>query len=88
VKTENPEMTDAQLLVNVLDDMEFLGLIKWKPDADKLPTIDETPQAPGQQQASSDLALAVRNSRTSSAARRSLADQVRQLLEEAAPKAV
>ena len=24
-----------------LDDMEFIGLIKWKPEADKNPAIDE-----------------------------------------------
>ena len=29
------EMTEAEVLAMALDDMEFLGLIKWKPDADK-----------------------------------------------------
>jgi hypothetical protein len=87
VEIKMPEMTDAQWLAMVLDDMEFLGLIKWKPDADKRPTIDEYPEAGGRQQGSSDLTLAARDSRAALAVRRSLADQVRQLLEQAAPKA-
>jgi len=33
------EMTESEVLAMALDDMEFLGLIKWQqPDADKKPT--------------------------------------------------
>jgi hypothetical protein len=32
------EMTESEVLAMALDDMEFLGLINWKPDADKQPT--------------------------------------------------
>jgi len=36
MKTEAlDEMTDAEVLAMALNDMEFLGLIEWKPDADK-----------------------------------------------------
>jgi hypothetical protein len=46
VKTKTlDEMAGSQVLAMALDDMEFLGLFKWKPDADKKPTINETPQA-------------------------------------------
>jgi hypothetical protein len=44
VKTKTlDEMAGSQVLAMALDDMEFLGLFKWKPDADKKPTINETP---------------------------------------------
>jgi hypothetical protein len=81
------EMADSEVLAMALDDMEFLGLIKWKPDADRKATIDESREAHGQRQASSGLALVERDARASFAEQRSLADQVRQLLEQAAPKA-
>jgi hypothetical protein len=77
---------DSALLAMALDDMEFLGLIKWKPDADKEATIDEKREAHGDRQASTGLVLAERYLRASFTERRSLADQVRQLLEQAAPK--
>ena len=35
------EMADSEVLAMALDDMEFLGLIKWKPDADRKAAIDE-----------------------------------------------
>ena len=35
------EMTDAAVLAMVLEEMEFLGLIKWKPDADKRLAIND-----------------------------------------------
>ena len=69
----------------VLDEMEFLDLIKWKQDANKRPTIDEDRQAHGQRQASSGLVLAERDSPAASVG--SLDDQVRQLLERAVQKA-
>jgi hypothetical protein len=75
------EMTDSAVLAVALDDMEFLGLIKWKPDADKKPTIDENPKA--QSLASSGLVLLESDSRASPAEQRSLADQVKQLFEQA-----
>ena len=80
-------MTDSAVLIMALEDMEFLGLIKLKSDADKKPTIDENRDVHGQRQASSALALAGHESRAAFAEGRSLADQVRQLLEQAAPKA-
>jgi hypothetical protein len=33
--TKTPEMTDSAVLAMVLDDMEFLGLIRLKSDVDK-----------------------------------------------------
>ena len=81
------EMADSEVLAMALDDMEFLGLIKWKPDADRKAAIDESREAHGQRQTSSGLALVERDARASFAEQRSLADQVRQLLEQAAPKA-
>jgi DNA-binding HxlR family transcriptional regulator len=81
------EMTDAEVLAMALDEMEFLGLIKRKPDADKKPAIGESREARGQRQASSCLALAEHDLRASPAKLRSLDEQVRQLLEQAAPKA-
>jgi hypothetical protein len=73
------EMADSEVLATALHDMEFLGLIKWRPDAVKKPAVDESREG-------SVLALAERDARASFAARQSLADQVRQLLEQAAPK--
>ena len=35
------QMADSEVLAMALDDMEFFGLIKWKPDADKKPDIVE-----------------------------------------------
>jgi len=81
------EMTESEVLAMALDDMEFLGLIKWKTDADKKPTIDESHETHGQRQASSGLALAEHDLHASPAKLRSLNEQVRQLLEQAAPKA-
>jgi hypothetical protein len=81
------EMADSEVLAMALDDMEFLGLIKWKPDANRKAAIDESREAHGQRQASSGLVLVERDARASFAEQRSLADQVRQLLEQAAPKA-
>ena len=48
MKTKMPEMTDSAVLAMALDDMEFLGLIRWKPDADEKPAIVRKPQ--GQEQ--------------------------------------
>ena len=81
------QMADSEVLAIALDDMEFLGLIKWKPDADKKPASNESREAHGQRQARSGLALAERVWHASFAEQRSLADQVRQLLEQAAAKA-
>ena len=75
------EMTDSAVLAMALDEMECLGLVQWKSDADKKPTIDENSKAQGL--ASSGLVLTERDSRASFAERRSLADQVKQLLEQA-----
>jgi hypothetical protein len=48
VKTKTlDEMADSEVLAMALDDMEFLGLIRWKPDAEK-PAIVRKPQ--GQEQ--------------------------------------
>ena len=42
MKTKTLEqMVDSEVLAMALDDMEFFGLIKWKPEADKNPAIDE-----------------------------------------------
>jgi hypothetical protein len=50
VKTKTlDEIADSEVLAMALEDVEFLGLIKWKPDADKKPTINENPQAHVQQ---------------------------------------
>ena len=35
------QMADSEVLAMALDDMEFFGLIKWKPQSDKNPAIDE-----------------------------------------------
>jgi hypothetical protein len=78
-KTRYDEMADSEVLAMALDDMEFLRLIKWKPDASKKPTTDENPKA--HDEASSGLVLAEGDSRASFAER--LDDQVRQLLEQA-----
>jgi hypothetical protein len=87
VKTKTlDEIADSEVLAMALDDMEFLGLIIWKPDADRKATIDESREAHGQRQASSGLALVERDWRASFADRRSLDDQVRQLLEQAAQR--
>ncbi len=75
------EMTDSAVLAMALDDMAFVGLIRWKPDADKRRTIDENREARGPRQANSDLVLAEHVSRASFAER--LDDKVRQLLEQA-----
>jgi hypothetical protein len=49
VKTETlDEMTDDEVLAVARDDMERLGLIKWKSDADKKSTIDQSDEAHGQ----------------------------------------
>ena len=48
MKIKTPETTHSAVLAMVLDDMEFLGLIRWKPDADKKPDIDRKPQAQDQ----------------------------------------
>ena len=74
-------MTDAEVLAMALDDMERLGLIKWKPDADKKFAIDQSDEAHGQRHVSSG-ALADQDLRAVKL--RSLDDQVRQLLEQAA----
>jgi len=66
-------MTDSAVLAMALDDMEFLGLIKWKPDDDKKPAI-------GERQVSSGLALAEHDLRASPVKLRSIEDQLRQLL--------
>jgi len=81
------EMADDEVLTTALDEMEFLGLINWKPDDDKKPAIGESREAYAQRQASSGLALAEHDLRASPAKLRSLDDQVRQLLEQAAPMA-
>ena len=36
------QMADSEVLAMALNDMEFFGLIKWKPDADKKPGIVES----------------------------------------------
>ena len=42
MKTKTLEqMADSEVLAMALDDMEFVGLIKWKPEADKNPVIVE-----------------------------------------------
>jgi hypothetical protein len=42
VKTKTlDQMADSEVLAMALDDMEFFGLIKWKPEADKKLAIDE-----------------------------------------------
>jgi hypothetical protein len=42
VKTKTlDQMADSEVLAMALDDMEFVGLIKWKPEADKKLAIDE-----------------------------------------------
>ena len=42
MKTKTLEqMADSEVLAMALDDMEFIGLIKWKPEADKNPAIAE-----------------------------------------------
>ena len=69
------EMADAEVLAAALDEMEFLGLINWKPDDDKKPAIGESREAYAQRQASNGLALAA-----SPAKLRSIEDQVRQHL--------
>jgi hypothetical protein len=53
------EMTESEVLAMALDDMEFLGLIKWQqPDADKKPTpLTRTLKDMVQRQAISGLAL-------------------------------
>jgi len=79
------EMTDFDVLVMAFDDMEFLGLIKWKPAADEKPSFNENREAHDRQHASSGLHL-VERSRAAFAERRSLDDQVRQLLEQAAQR--
>jgi hypothetical protein len=38
------EMTASAVLAMAFDEMEFLGLIKWKPDADKKPATDRAQQ--------------------------------------------
>jgi hypothetical protein len=49
VKTKTlDEMADSEVLAMALDHMEFLGLIRWKPDADEKPAIVRKPQ--GQEQ--------------------------------------
>jgi hypothetical protein len=48
MKTKMPEMTDSEVLAMALENMEFLGLIRWKPDADEKPAIVRKPQ--GQEQ--------------------------------------
>jgi hypothetical protein len=35
------KITDSAVLAMALEEMEFLGLIKWKPDADKRLAIDD-----------------------------------------------
>ena len=81
------EMTESEVLAMALDDMEFLGLIKWKPAADEKPSFNENREAHDRQHASSGLALAEHDLHASPAKLRSLNEQVRQLLEQAAPKA-
>jgi hypothetical protein len=77
-------MADAEVLAMALDEMEFLGLINWKPHDDKKPAIGECREAYAQRQASSGLALAEHDLRASPAKLRSIEDQVRQLLEQVA----
>ena len=38
------EMADSEVLAMALENMEFLGLIRWKPDADEKPAIVRKPQ--------------------------------------------
>jgi len=71
------QMADAEVLATALDEMEFLGLINWKPDDDKKPAVGESREAYAQRQASSGLALAEHDLRASL---RSIEDQVRQHL--------
>jgi hypothetical protein len=43
VKTKTlDQMADSEVLAMALYDMEFFGLIKWKPDADKKPAVVES----------------------------------------------
>ncbi len=43
VKTKTlDQMADSEVLAMALSDMEFFGLIRWKPDADKKPGILES----------------------------------------------
>ena len=35
-------MADSEVLAMALDDMEFFGLLKWKPEADKKLAIEES----------------------------------------------
>jgi hypothetical protein len=43
VKTKTlDQMADSEVLAMALYDMEFFGLIKWKPDADKKPGVVES----------------------------------------------
>ena len=72
------EMADAEVLATALDEMDFLGLINWKPDDDKKPAIGESREAYAQRQASSGLVLAEHDA--SPAKLRSIEDQVRQHL--------
>jgi len=74
------EMADAEVLATALDEMEFLGLINWKPDDDKKAAIGESREAYAQRQASSGLALAEHDLRVSPAKLRSIEDEVRQHL--------
>jgi hypothetical protein len=49
VKTKTlDEMADFEVLAVALEDMELLGLIRWKPDADEKPAFVRKPQ--GQEQ--------------------------------------
>jgi hypothetical protein len=41
-------MADSEVLAMALEDMKFLGLIRWKADADEKPAIVRKPQ--GQEQ--------------------------------------
>ena len=42
MKTKTLEqIADSEVLAMALDDMEFFGLIKWRPEADKNPAIGE-----------------------------------------------
>jgi len=74
------EMADAEVLAAALDEMEFLGLINWKPDDDKKPAIGASREAYAQRQASSGLALAEHDLCASPAKLRSIEDEVRQHL--------
>jgi hypothetical protein len=44
MNTKVPEMTDSAVLATALDDMEFLGLIRWKPGVDEKPAVVRKPQ--------------------------------------------